>query len=239
MWGSGFVTSNLLFSMNWGGRLQAHSQWDNNGESGFDSQMKVLKRVTRRIEPRRTQRLILTLPLKLLLCPSGNMIFLFSPPLQSVWNTGQPRDCSVNLSCRATPLFPILQLFTRRQILSKAEMIHHAAEFAINSQFSLWCQRYGLDRTGISAGEFHIVPSHLWISWCSQVNCRRMDEWPKLDGCWLLSSLVGDSPFVSYYAAALHPLVSLRRGRSPAACERMNARACDFTIAKRTPCLSW
>lgn len=113
--------------MNWGGRLQAHSQWDNNSESGFDSQMKVLKTATRRIKPRRTQHLILTLYWSSFLSPPGNMIFLRHP--QSSWNTGQPCDCSVNLSRRATPLFPIPQLFNRRQILFKAEMIHHAAEF--------------------------------------------------------------------------------------------------------------
>ena len=125
IWGPGFVTSNLLFSMDWGGRLQAHSHWDNNNKSGFDSQMKVLKRMMWRIEPRQTQHLTLMLQPKLFffslslfsdsLCSSGNMIF--SCP-QSVWNTGQPCNCSVNLSCRATPLFPILQalLFTRHQI---------------------------------------------------------------------------------------------------------------------------
>lgn len=67
-----------------GGRLQAHSQWDNNSEPGFDSQMKVFKRVTRGIEPHRTQHLILTLRQKLFLCPFGNMIFLCP---QSIWNS--------------------------------------------------------------------------------------------------------------------------------------------------------
>lgn len=108
------------------------------------------------------------------------------------------------------------------------------------------------DSTGRGSPLLNFFPttsSHLEISWCSQVNCRRMDEWPKLDGCcccWLLSSLVGDFSVSCYTAAAaaaaeLHPPlpVSLHRGRSPAACERMNAKAWDFTIAKRTPCLSW
>lgn len=49
-----------------------------------------------------------------------------------------------------------------------------------------------------------------------------MDGCLKLDGCWLLSSLVGDSPFVSYYSAALYPPASRHRARSPAVCERMN-----------------
>lgn len=117
--------------MKWGGRLQTHSQWDNNSESGFDSQMIVLKGARRRIEPRHMQTSDSHAILKLFLYPSGNMIFLHPHPHNSSWNTGQPCNCSVNLSCRATPLIPILQFFNHRQILFKAEMIHHEAEFTI------------------------------------------------------------------------------------------------------------
>lgn len=114
--------------MNWGGRLQAHSQWDNNSESGFDSQMKVLKTATRTIIATSYATSDSHAILKFFLVSSRKYDFFLRHP-QSSWNTGQPCDCSVNLSRRATPLFPIPQLFNRRQILFKAEMIHHAAEF--------------------------------------------------------------------------------------------------------------
>lgn len=119
--------------MNWGGRLQAHSQWDNNSESGFDSQMIVLKG-GRGAE----QSHVIRKHLILTLCWSS-----FSYPLE-IWFSFTPPsnpnpveiavslcDCSVNLSRRATPLFPTLRFFNRCQILFKAEMIHHAAEFTI------------------------------------------------------------------------------------------------------------
>ena len=106
--------------MNWGGRLQAHSQWDNNGESWLwlsnespqegDAENGVTPH-THATSDSHASSFCVPLEISFSLCPR---IHLKIP---------------VSLSRRATPLFSYPSAL---QILFKAEMIHRAAEFAIN-----------------------------------------------------------------------------------------------------------